>query len=122
MRIRSKALLIIFLIITATGLSVILVVRNISKSILEEQMIDHLASIAEIRSRYVNSILSEYRQITTLASTGSSYVDLVSEKEKVEDALETVNRRISAILFSYDAISRIRVLDRNGTVMASSHS
>ena len=122
MRIRSKVLLTAFLIIIATGLSVILVVRSISKSILEEQMIDHLASIAEIRARYVDSILSEYRQITVLASTGSSYINLVSGKEEMEDAIEAVNRRISAVLFSYDVISRIRVLDRNGIVMASSHS
>ncbi len=122
MRIRSKVLLAAFLIIVFTGLSVILVVRSISKGILEEQMITHLTSIAKIRARYVNSILSEYRQITMLAATGSSYVDLVSDREKVEDALEVVNRRISAILFSYDAISRIRVLDRNGIVIASSHS
>ncbi len=48
-------------VIVATGVSVILVVRSISKSILEEQMFDNLAAIAEIRAEYVNSVLNEFR-------------------------------------------------------------
>jgi PAS domain S-box-containing protein len=120
-RIRSKVLLAAFLMIMATGLSVILVVRSISKGILEEQMISHLASIAEIRARYVNSILNEYKEIALLTSTGNVFIDLVSETEDTEEAIEALNRRISSMLSSYGAISRFRVLDRNGTVIASSH-
>lgn len=122
MRIRSKILLVAFLIIIATGLSVVLVVRSISKSILEEQMISHLASIAEIRARYVNSILNEYQELAVLISTGNVFIDLVSEKGNNEEAVEAVNRRISVMLSSYAAISRFRVLDRTGTVITSSHS
>ena len=122
MRIRSKVLLAAFLIIVFTGLSVILVVRSISKSILEEQMIDHLASIAEIRAQYVNSVLNEYQELAVIISTGNVFVDLSAQTEITQEAVEAVNRRISAMLSSYAAISRFRVLDRTGTVIASSHS
>ena len=122
MRIRSKVLLAAFLLIVFTGLSVILVVRSLSKSILEEQMIDHLASIAEIRARYVNSVLNEYQELAVLISTGNVFVDLVSGTEITEEAIESVNRRISNIVSSYNVISRFRLLDRNGIVLASSHS
>lgn len=122
MRIRSKVLLVAFSVIVATGLSVILVVRSISKSILEEQMISHLAVIAEIRARYVNSVLNEYQELAVLISTGNAFVDLIAETENTEEAIQSVNRRISALLSSYSAISRIRVLDNTGTVIASSHS
>ncbi len=122
MRIRSKVLLVAFSVIIATGLSVIIVVRSISKSILEEQMISHLASIAEIRSRYVNSILNEYQELAVLTSTGNVFIDLVKDTESTYEAVEAVNRRTRAMLTSYDAISRFRVLDRHGIVIISTHS
>ncbi|MCD4707563.1 MAG: GAF domain-containing protein [Candidatus Sabulitectum sp.] len=122
MRIRSKILLVVFSMIMATGLSVVLVVRSISKDILEEQMIGHLATVAEIKTRYINSILREYKEITALTSTGNVFIDLVSETENTEEATETVDRRIRAMLISYNDISRFRVLNRNGTVIVSSHS
>ncbi len=122
MRIRSKMLLVVFFIIITMGFSVIIVVRSISKNIIEEQMISHLAAVAEIRARYVNSTLNEYKEITALTSTGNVFIDLASETENTEEAARAVNRRIRTMLISYNDISRFRVLDRNGTVIVSSHS
>jgi C4-dicarboxylate-specific signal transduction histidine kinase len=104
-----------------TGLSVILVVRNISKNTLEEQTFNHLTTIAEARTQHIQSILNEYRQLTGMVSTGNVFIDIVSETEPGNQIIEAVNRRISTMLVSNESISRLRVLDRNGYVIASSH-
>ena len=122
MRIRTKVLLSAFTLILITGLSVILVVRNISKSALEEQTFDHLVTIAEARTLQIKSILNEYRQITRMVSTGNVFIDIASEKDPGNEVIESVNRRISAMISSHGSISRVRVLDMNGCVVASSHS
>lgn len=105
-----------------TGISVILVVRNISKRTLEEQTFDHLVTIAEARTQHVKSILNEYRQLTIMVSTGNVFVDIVSETEPGDGRIEAVNRRINSLIASHEYVSRLRILDRNGFVVASSHS
>ena len=122
MRIRTKVLLSAFSLVMVTGLSVILVVRNISKKTIEEQTFNHLVTIAEARTEQIKSILDEYGQLTRMVSTGNVFVDLVSETEPCKEAIEAVNRRISAMIASNESISRVRVLDRSGYVIASSHT
>ena len=122
MRIRTKVLLAALTLIMITGISVILVVRDISKQTIEEQTFNHLVTIAEARTEQIKSILDEYGQLTRMVSTGNVFVDLFSETEPCKEAIEAVNRRISAMIASNESISRVRVLDRNGFVIASSHT
>lgn len=121
MKLRAKVLVLIFLIILVTGISTIFVVRAIAKDILEDQTFDHLSAIASSRTLHVQAILNEFRQIVKLISTGNFFVDLAGETGDSLQLLEIVNHRIESIIDSHEEISRFRVLNRNGIVIASSH-
>lgn len=121
MNIRTKVLGVTLIIILVTGVVSIFVVRSISAKIFEEETGRHLVDIAELRVLHIKSVLNEFNQLILLMSSENVFIDLVRGIDSHDYLLQQVDRRITNLLCSHGEISRVRILDKNGTIIASSH-
>ncbi len=117
-----KILTIIFSAILITGVTSIVIGRLISKNIMNKQITDHLVTVALSRTNYIITVLEEYKKATEILAVGNPAKDILNSDKKDSIRKKQVQRRIANTIETIGNISRIRVLDRNGIVVASSHS
>ena len=122
MNIRTKFLAVMLSLVLITGMATILISRTVSTSIIEEQVGNHLETTAQSRAHHIETVLGGYRQSAGMIATGNPFRDAVDESKNHTERLDSVNRRIDSVLQSNKDISRARVLDKNGIVIASSHA
>ncbi len=121
MKIQIKILVIIFLLILVTGAATIIVSQTISTNIVEKEIYNHLVTTAESRADHIETLLNEHKQNIEMMATGDPFRVIVDPSKDYNQSIEQVNRRINAIIQSNEDISRVRVLDKNGIVIASSN-
>ena len=122
MNIRTKFLAVMLSLVLITGMATILIGRTVSTSIIEEQVGNHLETTAQSRAHHIETVLGGYRKTAGMVATGNGFRDAVDDSKNHTDRLDSVNKRIDIILQSHEDISRIRILDKNGIVIASSHA
>ncbi len=120
MKIQMKIFAITIVLIMITGVAMILVSQSITRDLLEDGAYRHLESTAQSRADHVETVLTEYNELTVMLAAGNAFRDVVDSSKEYTLRLEQVNRRIKSVIGCHDEISRIRVLDKNGTVIASS--
>ncbi|MDM8567315.1 PAS domain S-box protein [Candidatus Halobeggiatoa sp. HSG11] len=118
MKIQTKISIIIFFLILITG-----VVTTTSSYIISEQMLEteihhHLESIATSKAQHVETVLNNNikRVVKTLA-TSKFFQDIFTKRN-----IKQAKQKIKNLIDIYDEISRIRILDKYGRVVVSSHS
>jgi anti-anti-sigma regulatory factor/HAMP domain-containing protein len=122
MKIQIKIFAITIALIMVTGITMIVVSQSITGTILEDEVYLHLESTAQSRADHVETVLKGYKELTIMMAVGNSFIDVVDGSKDYAWRMEQVNRRIKNTIEARDEISRIRVLDANGTVIASSHA
>jgi len=101
--------------------STILISRNISTNTIKKQITYNLINTTQSRAKHIETLLSQYEELTKMLATGVAFRDALNENIAQAQRIDFVNRRIKTIIESYEEISRIRVLDKEGIVIASSH-
>ena len=121
MKIQIKLVIILIVFILVTGIVITLVSQTISKEIAQEQVYDHLTTTAQSRANHVETVLAGYRQTVEMLAAGNAFSDAVDKSKDPVMRTEQSDRRIQNTILTDVRISRIRILDRNGTVIVSSH-
>ena len=121
MKIKTKLVLLFTMFILVFALFTGIIFYSYSKDIMKEQVHNSLEGIAESRARHIETMLKGYEETTIMVSTGNAFKDILDESKNYSKQLEEVNRRINSIIQTNEEISRIRVLDKNGIIIASSH-
>jgi signal transduction histidine kinase/predicted transcriptional regulator len=121
MKIIIKTLVLLLTLILIAGTATIMVSQTISANIVEQVICDYLVTTAQLRANHIETILNDDKQNIELMATGDHFRNIVDPSKDYNQSIEQVNRRINTILQTNEDISRVRVLDKNGIVIASSH-
>ena len=122
MKIRTKIITILISFILLVGMVAIMVDHSLSRDIVEQEIYEHLETTAQSRTEHIETVLKGYEQTTETLAVGNAFRDVVDESKDYTWRVEQANRRIESTIQAYDEISRIKILDKNGTVIASSHT
>ena len=122
MKIQTKIITILISFILTLGMVVIMVNHSFSRDIVEQEIYDHLETTAQSRTNHIETVLNEYKQATETLAVGNVFIDAVDESKDYTWRVEQANRRIERTIQAHDEISRIKILDKNGTIIASSHT
>ena len=122
MKIQIKIFVITIALIMVTGVTMILVSQSITGNMLEDEVYLHLESTAQSRADHIETVLNEYKELTGMMAVGNDFRDVVDGSKDYAWRMDQANRRIKNTIEAHNEISRIRVLDANGTVIASSHA
>jgi len=121
MKIQRKFQIIALSLLTAISITCILISRNISTNIIKQQITNNLINTAQSRAKHIETLLDEYEVITKMIAAGISFRNAVDKNINAAQRIEMVNQRIKTIIESNKEISRIKVLDKEGIIIASSH-
>jgi len=121
MKIQRKILIIILSILIVVSLTSILISRNISTNIIKEQITNNLINTTQSRAKHIETLLEQYRELTKMVSTGVAFQDAVDESIDHTQRMEKVDQRLKNIIETHEEISRMRIVDKEGIVIASSH-
>ena len=121
MKIQRKFQIIALLLLSVVSISCILISRNISTNIIKQQITDNLINTTQSRAKHIETLLEQYRELTQMVSTGVAFRNALNENIAQAQRIDFVNRRIKTIPETQEEISCIRVLDKEGIIIASSH-
>ena len=121
MKIQRKFQIVALSLLITIGITCILISRNISTNIIRQQVYNNLINTTQSRAKHIETLLNQYEELTKMVATGIAFRDALNENIAQAQRIDFVNRRIKTMIESYEEISRIRVLDKEGIVIASSH-
>ena len=121
MKIQRKILIIISSLVIFVGTSSIFISRFIATNTIKQQISDNLLATTQSRAKHIETILNQYANVAKTLATENTFCDVVDEKVYQISKTEQLDRRITNIIESHPEISRIRVLNKKGTIVASSH-
>ncbi len=121
MKIQGKFLIIILTLVILVGISSILISRFIATDIIKQLITDNLINTTQSRTEHIKTLLDEYEEFTRVMATEVTFIDAVDESIDLTRRIEKVNQRFKIIFEIHEGISQIRVLDKEGIIIASSH-
>lgn len=121
MKIQKKFLIIILLLAIFVGISSILISRFIAGNIIKQLITDNLINTTRSRAEHIKTVLEEYEEFTIVTATEVTFIDAVDESIVLTRRIEKVKQRFKIIFETHEEISQIRVLDKEGIIIASSH-
>jgi len=121
MKIQRKFQIIALSLLTAISITSILISRNISTNIIKQQITNNLINTTQSRAKHIKTLLGEYEELTKMVATGISFRDAVDVSIDHTQRIEKVTQRIKTVIETQEEISWIRVLDKEGIIIASSH-
>ena len=120
MKIRTK--LGIFPIALGTILIVLqLIILIISGSTIKNQVGNHLLTTAQSRANNIETVLQDYKNYIQTLAVGIPFTNVVDPQIDYIQKMTECNLRIERTIESNTDISRIRILNKNGIIIASSH-
>lgn len=122
MKIKQKFFITIFLPIFIIGIIAITTARYVSKNIIKKQVNRHLLTTVQSRAQHIKTVLAEYSNLTKMMATGNAFVDVLNPSKNRYKSLKFLKKRIDNAIKSHETISMIRMLDKNGIVITSSHA
>ncbi|MEA2084806.1 MAG: response regulator [Thermodesulfobacteriota bacterium] len=122
MKIQTRMLSMVLLLVVVTGVVIIVVNQISSRNIIQDNVYDHLHIAAQSRANHIRTILNGYGNTAEMMATGNAFRDVVDGSKDRAQTLTQVDRRIQSIIESHNEISRVRVLNRYGMVIVSSHT
>jgi len=117
MKIQTKISSIIFTLILVTGIVAITSSYIVSKQMIEDEIYHHLESTATSRALHIETLLDEEAELVKTFATSKVFVEVFTTQN-----LTPAIQRIKTLIDIHEVISRIRVLDKQGKVVVSSHS
>lgn len=121
MKIQKKFSIVILSLVILVGASSILISRYIATNIIKQQVTNNLINTARSRAKHIETLLGDYKELTETIATETIFRDAVGEGIDHPQRIEKVTQRIKTIVETYKEISRIRVLDKEGIIIASSN-
>ena len=121
MKIQRKFRIIALLLLTAVSISCILINRSIATNIIKEQITNNLINTTQSRTKHIETLLGQYEELTKMVATGVAFRDVLNENIAQAQRIDFVTRRIKTIIETHEEISRIRILNKEGIIIASSH-
>ena len=122
MKIQTKILLTTLLLVMVAGTTIIVINHIAARNMTEDNVYDHLSTVAESRASHIRTVLTMYGGIARMMAAGNPFRNVVDKNKNRTQTLTQVDRRIKSIIESHNEISRIRVIDKYGMVIASSHA
>jgi len=117
MKIQTKISSIIFILILVTGIIATTSSYIVSKQMIETQIYHHLEDTATFRALHIETLLDEEVELVKTFATSNVFIDVFTSQN-----LTPAIQRIKALINIHDVISQIRILDKQGKVVISSHS
>ena len=108
-------------LLIVVGITCLLISRNIATNIIRQQVYDNLINTTQSRAKHIETLVGEYEELAKMIATGIPFRDALNENIAQAQRMDMVKQRIKTIIKSYGEISRIRVLDKKGIIIASSH-
>jgi len=121
MKIQRKILIIILILVILVGASSILTSRFIATNIIKHQISENLLMTTQSRAKHIETILNQYINLTKTLASGNPIRDMLNDNIEKNWRTEQAKRRIESIINSHPEISRIRILNKGGIIIASSH-
>ncbi len=117
MKIQTKISSLIFTLILVTGIVAITSSYIVSKQMIEDEIYHHLESTTISRAHHIETLLDEEAELVKTFATSKVFVEVFTTQN-----LTPAIQRIKTLINIHEVISRIRVLDKQGKVVVSSHS
>ncbi|MDM8567951.1 PAS domain S-box protein [Thiotrichales bacterium HSG1] len=118
MKIQTKISIIIFVLILITGIVSSTTSYIISKQMLEHEIHHHLKSIATSKTQHVETVINNnIKLVVKTLATSKLFKDAL-----INQNIMLAKQRIKNLIYIYDEISRIRVLDKHGKMVVSGYS
>jgi len=117
----SLSFLITAIILTSVAGSIF---YTIAGNNLEKAIIEHLKTTARLQANHIETFLEEHKQVVELMASGLIYQELFSTSKdtpKYNKILEQTNSRINKMIEVHKEIFKVSLLDKNGTVVASTY-
>ncbi len=121
MRIQTRLSAIVFLTVLVTGFAVAIASGFFSRNLIAKQIHSRLKISVYAREHSIELLLREYGEIVGTMATGNPFVDAVNPAARHTQSMTDVNRMIQSAVQYCNDISRIRVVNKDGVVIASSH-
>ena len=93
----------------------------ISNSAIRKQFGNHLLTTAQSRAHHVETLLHNYKATVQILAEGIPFTNVVDPQIDYTRKMTECNLRIKRTIETYPDISRIRILNINGIVIASGH-
>ncbi|MEA1963147.1 MAG: hypothetical protein U9M94_02805, partial [Patescibacteria group bacterium] len=81
---------------------------------------ESLKALVVSRTEHINTLIDGYKNTTEILAVGNPFRDVFDEKIEYKKRIQQTNRRIKAVLGADLQISRIRILNKDGGIVASS--
>ena len=121
MKIQKKFLIIMLSLLIVVGITCILISRSISTNIIKQQITNNLINTTQSRVNHIETLLSQYEELTKMVATEVPLRDAVDKSIDHAQRIEKISQRIKNIIETHEEISRIRILNKEGIIIASSH-
>jgi len=121
MKLQKKISLIIISLLIIIAITSILISRNISTNIIKQQITNNLINTTQSRTKNIETLLGQYEELTKMIASGIAFKEMVDESINLSQRTEMVNQRIKTIIQTHEEISRMRILNKEGIIVASSH-
>jgi PAS domain S-box-containing protein len=117
MRIQTKISSIVFILILVTGVVATTTGYFVSKQMIELEIYHHLESNAIAKAYHIETLLDEEVKLVKTFAMDTAFIDIFTTKN-----LTQAIQKIKTFIALSDDISRVRVLDKQGNVVVSSHT
>jgi len=117
MKIQTKISSAIFVLIIVTGIVATTTSYIISKQMIKYEIYHHLENIVTSRTHHIETLLNKEVKRAKTFATDKVFVNIFTTQN-----LTHAVQKIKTLINIYDDISQIRVLDKQGNVLVSSHS
>jgi PAS domain S-box-containing protein len=116
MKIQTKISSLVLMVILIMGASVTTITALVSQNMIKQEIYNRLENVAASWAHNIETLLNEEKELIEMLATDQAFVKAVTTQNGV-----SANERINTLIQVYDDISRIRILDKQGNVVASSH-
>ena len=121
MKIRTKISILPIALVTIILIVSLLITLMISNSVTQNQVGNHLLTTAQSRAHHVETLLRSYKETVQLLAVGIPFTNVLDPQIDYSRRMTECNLRIKRTIETNPDISRIRILNKNGIVIASSH-
>jgi len=124
MKIRNRLNLAMIELLVVLSLLTIIPLYTIVKNSLKKEISLHLISVAQSRTDHIYTHLDDFKETAQLLASGIPFRSIVAPGKDYDQrhALDMVNKRINSVIETNSHVSRVRVLNKDGGVVASSHT
>jgi len=121
MKLQKRFSIIMVSLLIIIAITSILISRNISANIIKQQITNNLINTVQSRAMRIETLLGQYKELTKMIASSIAFKRAVDESLNLSQRTETPNQGIKTMIKTYGEISRIRILDKEGIIVASSH-